>query len=166
MTLAEECGWWLPYRNTAVVSERPTEIHLLNKVLHKDGGPAIAYADGFAVWALNSVRVSREIAETPGNKLDARLLLKEANAEVRREVVRKIGIERVCSDLRAKELDASGDYSLLSLDMGDGRYRPYLKMRNPSSIGVHIEGVHPDCDSVEKALNWRNGTSEEPVVLT
>jgi arsenate reductase-like glutaredoxin family protein len=39
-------------------------------------------------------------------------------------------------------------------------------MLNPS-IGVyHIEGVHPECDTVEKALNWRNQSEGSPVILT
>jgi len=39
-------------------------------------------------------------------------------------------------------------------------------MRNPS-IGIfHVEGVDPSCDTVEKALNYRNGTDERPLVLT
>jgi len=111
------------------------------------------------------VRVSREIAETPAKELDPKLILKEKNAEVRREIVRKVGVERVCEKLGAKCIDRQDTYELLMLDLGDGRSRPYLKMRNPS-IGIyHIEGVHPDCNTVEKALNFRNGRSESPVTL-
>ena len=44
--------------------------------------------------------------------------------------------------------------------------RPYLKMTNPS-IGVfHVEGVHPDCTTVDQALEFRNGTKVKPTVLT
>ena len=32
----------------------------------------------------------------------------------------------------------------------------------------HAEGVHPECDTVEKAIAWRNGVEigEMPMVLT
>ena len=166
ITIAENCGWWLPYKQFAIVSAKPTEIHIQNGVLHNSRGAAIRYADGFSVWALNGVRVSREIVETSEEKLDAHLILTETNAEVRREIVRKIGVERMCNDLNAKPIDTVGDYTLLLLDLGDGRQRPYLKMLNPS-IGIyHIEGIHPDCDTVEKALNWRNKTDEKPFIIT
>ena len=103
---------------------------------------------------------------TPYEKLDALQTLKEKNAEVRREGIRKIGIERVCQKLKTKTLDIDGDYELMLLDLGDNRERPYLKMRNPS-IGVyHIEGVAPNIKTVDEALNWRNGTKEKPAILT
>lgn len=150
------------------VSERPIKLCLNNAdQLHKDGGPAIQYADGFSVWALNGVRVSAEIAETPAEKLDVTILLKERNAEIRREIIRKVGVEKVCLKLGAKCIDKQGNYELLLLPLNDKAIlRPYLKMINPS-IGVyHIEGVHPYCRTVADAIKWRNQTEDIPVALT
>ena len=42
----------------------------------------------------------------------------------------------------------------------------YLKMRNPSTGEYHIEGVHPNCQTVREALAWRNGTEVEPSIIT
>jgi len=72
---------------------------------------------------------------------------------------------------KAKTLDTQGDYQLLTVElssqMTDCRF---LKMNNPS-IGVwHVEGVHPTCETVQQAINWRkSGNKEEvwnPEVLT
>ena len=129
---------------------------------------AIEYPDGWGVWALHGVRVPASLVTTAATDLDARKwIVKQPNAEVRREAVRKIGIERVCQQLGAMVTDRQGEmYELLMLDIGDGRRRPYLKMRN-ASIGVwHVEGVHPNCKTVEEALKWRNGTDLTPTVLT
>jgi len=63
-------------------------------------------------------------------------------------------------------IDRKGDYELLLLDLGDGRRRPYLKMRNPSLGVYHIEGVHPDCSTVVEALRWRNGSDLEPELIS
>lgn len=135
---------------------------------HCEIGQAIILPND-GLWFLNGVLVSQDLVETPAEKLNPRLLLKATNAEVRREIVRKIGIERVCAALATKILDKSGEYELLSLDLGDGRSRPYLKMRNPS-IGVyHIEGVAPHITTVRQAINWRAGNDQEewtPEVLT
>ena len=164
--IAEHANWFLPHENICWISERHNICRLNNNgVRHCDGGPAIQYPDGFSIWALNGVRVSQEIAETPAMKLDPGLVVKERNAEIRREIVRKMGVERVCLKLNAKCIDTVGDYELLELDLQDGRISPYLKMRNPSIGTYHIEGVPPGIDSVEKALNWRNGTTEKPEVL-
>jgi hypothetical protein len=166
INLAKHCGWWLPYENITIACEKPQEIHLKDGVLHQDGAPAVLYRDGFSVYALNGVLVPEEIAMTDWDKLDAKLVQTTTNAEVRREIVRKIGIEKVCEDLGSSILDEKGDYQLIELDLGDGRRRPWLKMLNPS-IGVyHIEGVAPECQTVDQALEWRNGTPEAPTVLT
>ena len=160
-----DCSIIYPFKEFVVISEKPTQINMKNMLLHNETGASIEYADGFSVYSLNGVRVPKEIVMTSAEKLDPKLILKEQNAEVRREIVRKIGVERVCKSLNAKVIDRQDNYELLNLDLGD-RFRPYLKMKNPS-IGVyHIEGVHPDCDTVEKALNWRNGTSDIPKILT
>lgn len=105
---------------------------------------------------------------TPAQKMDSKMIIKEKNAEVRREIVRKIGAEKICKDLGAKCIDMSKDgmYELLNLEIGDGRTRPYLKMLNPSIGTYHIEGVHPDCKTVEESLSWRNGINGSPLVLT
>ena len=76
-------------------------------------------------------------------------------------MVQRVGIERVCQLFEAECVDTQEDYALLLLDLGDGRKRPYLKMRNPS-IGVyHIEGVAPNIRTVQAALNWRNHLTAE-----
>jgi hypothetical protein len=41
----------------------------------------------------------------------------------------------------------------LSDEIPDARY---LKMVNPSIGTFHVEGVDPQCATVEQALNWRN----------
>ena len=164
--IAKSANWFIPHKNICWISERHDVCKLKDGKIHANGGPAIHYPDGFSIWALNGVRVPQIVAETPAEKLDANLITKEQNAEVRREIVRKIGIERVCQKLNAKVIDKSGEYELLILDLGDGRRRPYLKMRNPSISTFHIEGVHPNIKTVEEALNWRNGSNEKPLVLT
>ena len=163
---AKFIGWWWPFENALIMTDRPRVLHMNNKELHHDRGPAIKYADGFSVWSLNGVRVPRCLVETKAEELDAKKLMKVKNAEIRREFVRKMGVDLVCQRLNAKRIDKCGNYELLLLDLNDGRQRPYLKMLNPSIGTWHVEGVHPDCNTVEKALNWRNGTGEAPSTLT
>jgi len=99
-------------------------------------------------------------------KWDSKIILHETNAEIRKEIIKTIDIVKVLKDLDAKVIDKKDNYELLNLNLQDGRFRPYLKMLNPS-VGVwHVEGVHPDCETVEQALEWRNKTKEEPEVLT
>jgi hypothetical protein len=91
---------------------------------------------------------------TPAEKLDINEIINEKNVEVRRELIRKIGIERYIQKSGAKVLDKLGDYELLSVRLSDEvPDARYLKMKNPS-IGVwHVEGV--EGNTVQEAINFR-----------
>ena len=161
-------GLWLYWLTPAevIAVPRPT-LRFEGRVLHSADGPAVSWPGGEGYYFLHGVEVVRQVVETPAPQLDPRLVLFERNAQVRAEIVRKVGVERVCAALGARCVDRSGDYELLMLDLRDGRERPFLKMRNPSVPGVyHIEGVAPGCKTVAEALAWRNQTDEPPSVLT
>jgi len=148
----------IPYSGIAFIAEKPINVCWHDGQLHNAHGPAVEYSDGYSLWSLNGVTVDERIVTTPAAKLDPRLILSEKNAEVRRELVRKIGIERMYYELGGKVLDKRDDYELITLNLGDGNIRPYLKMINPS-IGVyHIEGVPPDVRTVDQALTSRKPT--------
>lgn len=155
------------YENVAFVCIKPCKVNRNeNGDLHCIDGMAIAWCDGYGEYYLNGVSVDENIVITPSQKLDCKLILTEKNAEVRREIVRKIGVEKLCIDLEAKVIDMKDNYELIDLNLGDNRMRPYLKMINPSIGTFHIEGVHPDCRTVDEALKFRNGRSGRPIILT
>ncbi|MBC8030481.1 MAG: hypothetical protein H7Z16_10250 [Pyrinomonadaceae bacterium] len=165
---AYEAGLWIFWLTPSEIIALPRPALTLNGgVLHAESGPAVSWrGSDQRYFFLNGVNVSEEIAETPAARLDPRLMLFERNVDVRREIVRKVGVERVCEAFNARCIDSQGDYELLLLDLRDGLVRPFLKMKNPS-IGVyHIEGVAPDCRTVAQALAWRNQSDIPPSVLT
>lgn len=152
---------------TVVYSDRPTEIHLNSSGLHKDFGPAVKYLDGTMVWMLNGVKCPEDLVMTKPEKLDCKKWIQHDNAEVRREFVRKIGVERLLVKLGGTKLDTAGDYELHEIDLGGsiGKW-PALKMLNPS-IGVwHVEWVDKACKTVDAALAWRNHGEAHPAQLT
>ncbi len=73
--------------------------------LHKDLSPAVIWADGEKEYWLNGVRCPEQVVMTIAEEINPKILLKENNAEVRREIVRKIGVERVCQKLNARIID-------------------------------------------------------------
>ena len=163
-----EAGLWQFWATATeiIALPRPTLV-LSGGRLHCEAGPAVSWhGSNQRYYFLNGVQVPEEIVETPASRLDPRLMLFERSADVRREIIRKIGIERICAAFKAQCVDRQGDYELLLLDLRDGRVRPFLKMKNPS-IGVyHIEGVAPECRTVAEALAWRNQSDVPPQVLT
>jgi hypothetical protein len=165
---AMECGLWLfAYLEDCFLCLPMPKVKTINgNHLHCNNGPAFELPDQ-KLYFLNGVYVGEELVMTPAEKIDPFILLKERNAEIRREIVRKIGIESVIKKLGAELLDKQGEYELLLLDLKDGRKREYLKMLNPSIQTYHIEGVHPTCKTVQEALDFRAGKKHwKPVELT
>jgi hypothetical protein len=151
-----EIGFIIPYKNIAFISKKPIEIHFNGNLLHNDKGAAVLYLDSYSIWSLNGVRVTKEIVETSPDKLDPNLIITEKNAEVRREIVRKIGIERVCQKLKTKTIDKNNSYELLEIPIKEISRKPrYLKMKNPSIDTYHLEGVPSEIKTCQEAINWR-----------
>ena len=165
---AKHGGWFIPFPEFVVMSYKPLEIHMKGNVLHKDLAPAIKFRGDYEIFALNGVEMSKELVMTPAQELDVQLVLKEKNAEIRREIVRKIGVERLLTELKADVIDEMDSYQLLGLTLDDGRVRPYLKMTNPSTGTFHVEGVAPEIKTVVEALAWRNQETMyiKPEILT
>ena len=54
MEVARSAGWWWPFENAVVISERPVELHLDPEGrLHNTEGMALRYPDGFGFWAID-----------------------------------------------------------------------------------------------------------------
>ena len=180
MDFAQEGGWFYPYKNICLISERPTELHLAPndrgiRVIHRDGGPSIAYADGFSVWALNGVRVPQWLAEKSKHDLTGKEIMGLTNAQQRAEGIKKVGIGALLSDMGAETIDTMDDYNLITIEFEKRRIGPYLQMVNPSTGEIHVEGVgeptggvDPKIKTCEQALAWRNQEPKyvKPSILT
>ncbi len=131
--IAMSAGMAIFFRDICFISERYNVCKYdENYNLHCERGPAIQYPDGFSVYSLNGLLVDKYIVETPGEQMDSKVIFEYTNAETRREIVKKIGVEKLCHDLRAKIIDKKDSYELLSLDLKDGRYLTSFKMSNAS----------------------------------
>ncbi|MCB4791081.1 MAG: hypothetical protein LHV68_04255 [Elusimicrobia bacterium] len=157
--IAETSCWWWAYENVVFISDRPEKLSVnSNHRLHSDGSPAIRFTDGYSLWALNDIRVSKEIAETPAEKLNPELILNEQNPDIQREIIRKIGAERVLKKLNAKSLDTWTDpktgknYELLHLKVNtiDRKYMYYEHASLPGYF--YAKPVPPD---INKAMHGR-----------
>lgn len=178
--LAKEVGWFWCYEDVCLISERPVRISLKTNAsgvreLHDEHGPAILYADGVCGYYLNGVRMvdrgkfREDWTTTPADKLDPKCVLEAENAEVRRELIKKLGLDRVYSVLKNKTIHTSGDYELVDLNITPTETGRYLKMTNPSINAIHLEGVPNECRSVDEALAWRDEDGKvyiKPEILT
>ena len=150
--------WFLFWTDSTLYWVAKPQLHKRpDRSLHRSDGPAVV-SDAEDLYFLNGVLVESWLVETPAEQLDPARFATIENAEVRREFVRKVGIERICSKLGTKVLDKQGDYELHLVPLGGATGDwPYLKMRNPSIDVWHMEAVARECRTVEQALRFRNG---------
>jgi hypothetical protein len=158
------CGWWYPYTETCIISERPIKLFLNDNLLpHCDGGPAWEFSDGFKIWELNGIVVSKEIAESPAELLDPKMALEEKNADVQREIIRKIGYDRILKACNAKTLEIWEDkktgleYTMRSMKFGNIDRR-YLCYEHASMPGIfYAKCVPPEAKNIVQMRGFQTG---------
>lgn len=167
-------GFYL-FENVAIVSDFPKSIKVNNEgSLHSDKGASMEFRDGFALYNLNGIAVSKEVATIKPTAITKDLIVKEENADIRREIIRKLTAEQLVNTLDATVMDTKRvtikgkkiTYELLNISLNGDRVRPFLKMNNPSIEAVHVEGVSPECKTVDEALKFRNGVQGLPQDLS
>ncbi len=188
--------WWqstskfgliYPLDEVCIISQKPTEINLVNNKLHADGKPALQYADGFCVWSLNGVRVPQYLAETPASNLDIEFFKKEQNADIKAEFIRKYGIDRMVSmgklidtwenheETNNFEWYKKSEYKLIDMSpiFSTYDYLPYLYMKNQTVPGIyHLEccyepNANKQPQTILEGLTVRlNGVNPETLEIT
>jgi hypothetical protein len=155
--MAAEAGWWWPYEDLAIVSDRPRELHRdeLGR-LHRGDGSALAFPGGFELHAWRGTPVPAGFiaslgALTPGQ------ITREENAELRRVMLERYGFGRYLADTKAApihrdkagvlwRIDMPGDEPVVMVEVvnatpePDGTCRTYWLRVPPQTLSAR-EGV-------------------------
>lgn len=156
--LFEHCGWFIPFEDVCIVCDRPSKFSLDSESrLHAEGEPAIQFADGYGLYYYRGVALPEKYGKVHPNQWQAKWLLEENNAELRRILIQTIGNNRICDELKAIELDSFREYDLIKID-ADADVEPIvlLKMICPSTGYTHVLRVPPYMESASKAITWVN----------
>lgn len=155
--LSKEVFWFLPYENIVLISEKPTNIVFdEDQRLHNTKNAAIEFASGYNLYALNGVTIPDWVITTPKDKLDPKKILEISNVEQRLQAIKYVGLEKLLSQLKTKTIDRKDKYELILIDIEDKQCE-FLKMSNPSTGEIHVEGIKPGIKTVNEALAWRMG---------
>lgn len=155
--VARAAGWWWPYDKTAVIAERPVELHRDEAGrLDRADGPALAFPDGFALHAWHGMPVPAEFLSGLAT-LTPRRIREEENAELRRVMLEHYGYERYLEESGAEpvqrdeagvlwRIELEGDEPLVMVEVvnstpePDGTHRTYW-LRVPPRTRTAREGV-------------------------
>ena len=141
--LAQSAGWAIPHQQVCWVSERHNILARDERGrLHSIAGPAVAYPDGWAIYAVHGVRVPEQVITAP-QTLTIKQIEYETNAEVRRVMVERFGMERFILESGAQ---------LVHTDECGALYRKELSQDEPL-VAVHVVNSTPEPDgSVKKYI--------------
>jgi hypothetical protein len=171
--LAQSAGWALPHQHICWVSERHNIVQRDGRGrLHCNNGPALAYPDGWAIYAIHGVRVRGEVIERP-ETITTAAIDRERNAEVRRVMIERYRHGEEVSGAAAYFRDAGGE----RLDH-DERYGTLWERNVPGDEPiVMVEVVNstaepdgsrkrywlrvpPEMQTAREAVAWTFGLSE------
>ena len=134
--IARSCSWWYPYENIVFVCDRPETKWDERWMLHSESGPAVAFPDGYNIYAIHGVVVPRWVVTNP-ELLSWDKIQKEKNAEVRRIMMARYGWERVLSEVNPVILDTHPDPTIGTLyefDDNGTKYHIALVKEHRSSL--------------------------------
>jgi ribosomal protein L17 len=161
-----ELHYYLPFKELVLISDFPKEINLNSEhQLHSFDKPALLYRDTYSLYRSNGIEMKKEYIETPKDKITKEMFLSEENADMRRELIKKIGMPRTIKILDPKVVDKfktknGGEYRLLKINFDKRRDRTYLQMKCPSTKNDHILGVLDTCETAKEAWCFLNNEPE------
>lgn len=161
--LARSCGWWLPYENICFVADRPSALHVdEQRRLHCADGPAMAFSDGYSLYAWHGVRVPGAIILHP-EAITIKDIHNEANLEIRRIMIERYGWEKLMDQqgatLIAADTEPVGAPGLRGLFQT--RHGRVLVCTCASSGHTFYLEVPPDIATCQQAANWLANTSHD-----
>lgn len=148
--VAKHAGWWWAMDKAVILTERPTVVSRDEQGrLHSLEGPAIAYPDKWALYAVHGIRVARQIIEEP-ETMTIKQIRSESNVEVRRVMIERFGMDRFVKDSDAETLHTDTD--------GLGHPRRLLRLPRPSDtdiVVVEVVNSSPEPDGTRKKYMLR-----------
>ena len=142
--------WWPATADLVLFTERPMRLERDDRHrLHSASGAAIQYPDGWGIWSWHGVHVPRQVIEQP-ESLDPRGVLAEANAEVRRVMVERLGVDRFLAGVKAKVVDRDTDQL--------GHQRRLLRVDQPGDeplLVIEVTNSTPEPDGSWKSYILR-----------
>jgi hypothetical protein len=158
-------GDWWPLRGAVVLTDRPTILARdAQGRLHAEAGPALAWADGFAVHAIHGVRVPAPVVEAP-ETITVGHIHDEPDVEVRRVMLERYGHARFLRDAGAEQVHADDTGTLWRCPISDDEPLVMVQVTNatPEPDGTRLAywlRVPPGMRTARQAVAWTFNLNE------
>lgn len=161
ITMAAHTCWVYIQQDTRTVyfCRKPTEVHMVNGLLHNGDGPSVLFNDGFSVWSLEGHRITEQIVMNP-ETLTVEQIHKEDNSDVQTIMVDRFGWQKYIEQCEAKLLDSRKNDIENTVEVLYQTKNFGLRLFCTCPTGrVFVKGVPPgeNIKSCEDAQNWLSG---------
>jgi len=158
-TLSLHSGPRVVHKDFCMISDRP-EVLLVDEQNrpHCATGPFCQWRDGSSLYSFHGVRVAARIIEHP-ETITAKEALAEKNAEVRRVMIERMGMERFIAESGAELIHSHERGFLYSIDLADdpeGTLKA-VKVICPSTARTYFLRVPPSIKRADDAVAWSFG---------
>ena len=169
MDLARCAGWAIPHERVCWISERH---HILRRDdrgrIHCEDGPAIAYPDGWAIYAVHGVRVPEYVIERP-EEISPAKIDGEKNSEIRRVMLDRFGPGRYLRDTGTQAIHSDDFGSLYRREVPGDEPLVMVRVTNstPEPDGSRRDywlRVPPTISRAREAVAWTFAMKEEEYV--
>lgn len=174
LKVSTSCGWWWAFKNLCILSERPVELHRDNRSrLHNEDSACMRFSDNWSIFAWHGVLVPGYVILLP-EPLTFSLIEAEPNAEVRRVLIERFGLENYLREGRVVKLHQDNCGILYRMNMENDEPIIVVRVKNSTpepdgTIKEYFLRVPPNMVRARQAVAWTFGLTEEeyaPVVET
>ncbi|HEX8861736.1 MAG TPA: hypothetical protein VGC06_22070 [Actinomycetes bacterium] len=159
--IGRSAGWWWPFEQAVILTERPCALDPARDEqgrLHHPTGPLVAYRDGWGVWAWHGVRVPRQLIERP-DTITVEQIRATRNLEVRRVLLERYGPDRYLRDADATlaHVDEYGKLWRCDLPAEEPLTMVEVVNATPEPDGTHatyLLRVPPGVRTAKEAVAW------------
>lgn len=160
--IARSAGWFWPYEKMCIVCERTSVVKQDSENrIHCEDGPAIAYPDGWSIYAIHGVRVPEYVVMRP-HEITVNDIQQEQNTEIRRIKIDRYGQSRYLLDSGAKLVHEDDWGQLYKTELANDEPLVMVKVVNstPEPDGSYKDyfiRVPPTCRTALEAVAWTFG---------
>ncbi|MFF4983883.1 DUF6745 domain-containing protein [Streptomyces sp. NPDC001046] len=164
--VARHAGWWWPYEEAVVICERPVELHRDEAGrLDRDDGPALAFPDGFALYAWRGMPVPRDFLTALADLTPDRVRAEE-NAELRRVMLEFYGYDRYLADSGAEPVHRDETGVLWRIALDDDEDVTMVEVVNSTAepdgtFNTYWLRVPPTTRTARQGVAWTFGVTEQ-----
>jgi len=158
MEITKSCGWWWPFDEAVIMTERPCKLFRDDDGrLHSELGAAIEYPDGWGVYSWHGVRVPKWIITEP-EKITPEKVLTEGNQEIRRVMLERYGWDNLLDDLGATTIHEDSFGKLVETDKlgkyldGEDPKARFVLVVDPSTERRYALRVSPTVETAHGAV--------------